>query len=159
MDNKLKPSLLIWLILLIFLPKQLVYSANQNDTISLNIDALNIYPCKKGKNTVELIATNITNEKLIFAIHIQSNIRISASVGRGWGTVFFDTIPSGKNKKIEHSFPFYSDLDDGITLRLQFYQLEASEKWNFNDHFYQKTYNHIEISELCSGKISPLVIP
>jgi hypothetical protein len=158
MFNKIKPSFLIWLIPWILLTEPFVYSTNRSDTISLNVDALNIYPCKKGKNTVELVVTNITNEKLIFALHIQSNIRISSSVGRGWGTVFFDTIPSGKDKKIDHSFPFYSNLDDGITLRLQFYQLNESEIWNFNDYFYQKSYNPIEINELCSEQISPFKI-
>ena len=122
MDNKMKLSFLIWLMPLTILTEQIVYSTNRSDTISFNIDAVNIYPCKKGKNTVTMTVTNRSNEKLIFALHIQSNIRISSSVGRGWGTVFFDTIPSGNDKKINHSFPFYSDLDDGITLRLQFYQ-------------------------------------
>jgi hypothetical protein len=158
MESKIKLSFLIWLIRLILLPGQLVYSTNLNDTTSFKIDYLKIYPCKKGKNTVKLVVTNHANEKLIFALHIQSNIRISSSVGRGWGTVFFDTIPSGIEKMIEHSFPFYSDLDDGITLRLQYYQLEESEEWNFNNYFYRKTYNHQDISEICSQNISHIEI-
>jgi hypothetical protein len=155
MDNKMKLSFLIWLIPLIILSEQIVYSTNRSDTTSFNIDAVNIFPCKKGKNTVAMTVTNRSNEKLIFALHIQSNIRISSSVGRGWGTVFFDTIPSGNEKKINHSFPFYSDLDDGITLRLQFYQFKESGEWNFNDYFYRETYNYLDINKLCIENTSP----
>jgi len=144
---------------LLLLTEQIVYSTNVSDTILFNIDSVKIYPCKKGKNTVTMIVMNRSNEKLIFALHIQSNIRISSSVGRGWGTVFFDTIPSGNNKKIDHSFPFYSDVDDGITLRLQFYQLKESEEWNFNDYFYRKTYNYLDINNLCIENRSPSGIP
>ncbi len=122
----------------------------KNDTTLLKIQDINVSPCKKGNNTLKLSATNHSDEKLIFAIHIQSNIRISSSVGRGWGTVFYDTIPLGREKRIEHSFPFYSDLNDGITLRLQFYQLRISDAWDFQKYFYTKTYDHHEIADLFS---------
>jgi hypothetical protein len=153
-NSKIKRWCFFCAIPLLFLIGHSSYSANtnnKNDTIYLKIEDIHVSPCKTGKNTVLMSVVNLAAEKMIFAIHIQSNINISASVGRGWGAVFYDTIPTGGEKKIEHSFPFYSDPDDGITLRLQFYQLKVSEKWDFQNYFFTKVYNHQEIAGLCSG--------
>jgi hypothetical protein len=109
---------------------------------------MSISPCKKGKNILRLYVENTSDKNLIFAVHIQSNILINSSVGRGWGVVFYDSIPSGEEMKIEHSFPIYSDLTDGITLRLQFYEMRLSEEWDFEKYYFSKTYDHLEIENL-----------
>lgn len=150
MSIKIKPFVLIWLIPLLLLAEPDTNCMNRSDTLSFQVERIKIYPCRKGKNTVDLTVTNTSQEPLIFALHIQSNIRISASVGRGWGTVFYDTIPSGQEELVSHSFLFHSEVADGISLRLQFYQLKASESWNFNEYFYRKTFDPFEISALCT---------
>lgn len=118
------------------------------DTIMLRTRDMNVYPCKKGKNTLSLYVENTSDNELVFAVHIQSNIRINASVGRGWGVVFYDTIPPGEKKRIEHSFPIYSDLTEGINLRLRFYEMRLSVEWDFEKYFFSKTYDHHGIEKL-----------
>lgn len=119
------------------------------DTINLKIEDMSIHPCSRGNNTLSLRVRNSSAESLISAVHIQSNIRLASTVGRGWGMVFFDTVPSGEEMRIEHSFPFYSGLSEGVTLRLQYYQLRMSEAWDFQNFFFSRTFDHIEITGIC----------
>jgi hypothetical protein len=123
-----------------------------SDTIELRIKDMSIYPCSKGKSTLQLTASNTSDERFILAVHIQSNIRLASSVGRGWGMVFYDTIPAGEEIPVEHSFPLYSDLNKGITLRVQFYQLHMSESWEFDKYFFSRTFDDREMVSLCQSK-------
>ncbi len=118
------------------------------DSKVLRTRDMSISPCKKGKNTLRLNVENTSDNELVFAVHIQSNIQVNSSVGRGWGLVFYDSIPPGEEIRIEHSFPIYSDLTEGITLRLQFYEMRLSEEWDFEKYFFSKTYDHHEIEKL-----------
>jgi hypothetical protein len=120
-----------------------------SDTIVLSVQDMNVYPCAKGNNTLQLHVSNFSNERMIFAVHVQSGIRLASSIGRGWGMVFFDTIPSGEKMRIEHSFPFYSELHKGITLRVQYYQLRMSESWDFQKYFFSRTHDYQDIASLC----------
>lgn len=132
---------------------------NVSDTIDLRIRDLSIYPCTKGKSTLQLTAGNTSDESFILAVHIQSNIRLASSVGRGWGMVFYDTIPAGKELPVEHSFPLYSDLNEGITLRVQFYQLDMSESWEFEKYFFSRIFDDHEIAGLCQSKHTNTELP
>jgi hypothetical protein len=128
-----------------------------NDTTMLKVKDINVYPAKKGNNTLRLKVSNVSSEQLIFAVHIQSNMKINSLVGRGWGTVFYDTLLSDTNQIIEHSFPFYSDLFEGINMRIRFYQLRKKDEWKFENYFYSKTYNSTEIADLLA--MAPPSIP
>jgi len=156
-NNFLKAILVIPLLIVCIRVAGENYHPVNTDTILINIKELHLYPCEKGKNTLEISAVNNSKEELIFAVHIQSNISLNASVGRGWGTVFYDSLPPGVDIIIEHSFPFYADVNNDISLRIQFYQLKMSEKWDFNNHFYSKTFKSNEITDLCLPKRSNIL--
>ena len=72
---------------------------------------------------------------------------------------FYDTIPSEEEIRIEHSFPLYSDLSEGVTLRLQYYQLRQSEVWDFKKFFFSRTLDHNEIAGICQVEQSYIEPP
>lgn len=155
--QKAIPAVLVSVFLFIAPSKAQV--SDTPDTIYLKIADMRIHPCSKGNNTVSLSARNSSGDSLVFAVHIQSNIRLASSIGRGWGMAFFDTIPPGEDRRIEHSFPFYSDVSEGVTLRLQYYQLRMSDQWDFQNHFFSRTYDHIEIAGICQVEYANVEVP
>jgi len=109
-------------------------------------------PIAKGKNIVRVSVQNLTAEKQVFAVHIQTR-----SSNGGWGTQFFEEVTPRETKECRFAFNIRGDVTEQTMVRLHFYNPASIDEFVSEEYFLERKYNGLELERRKSAAAAETV--
>ncbi len=106
--------------------------------VNVELEEVRFDPIGQGKNTVAVRVRNLTDQRQVFGIHIQTNsaIEVGSQIIRpGWGAQFFRSLAPNEDEWHRFSYQFMGTADTESWVRLRFYNPTSVEDWRSEDHF------------------------